>query len=123
MCSTLYEQKIPVGVHILRAYTGIGDAETQTLGILRKPWDLPFECAQGQKSFKGLPRAAHYMDRAQTSGIVAPTVELCPSHPTKRKKRQLYGVHMIHAQRTAVILSSSSAAAGGQKRHWDSRAE
>ena len=40
-CSTLYEQKNPVGIQILRAYMGIGDAETQTPGMLRKPGDLP----------------------------------------------------------------------------------
>ena len=40
------------------------------------------KCAQGQKSLKGLPRAAHSTDRAQTSSNVSPTVELCPPHPT-----------------------------------------
>ena len=39
-------------------------------------------CAQGHKSLKGLPRATHCTDRAQTSGNVSPTVELCPPHPT-----------------------------------------
>ena len=29
-----------------------------------------------------LPRATHCTDRAQTSGNVSPTVELCPPHPT-----------------------------------------
>ena len=40
------------------------------------------KCAQGQKSLKGLPRATHCTDRAQTSSNVSPTVELCPPHPT-----------------------------------------
>ena len=44
------------------------------------------KCAQGQNSLKGLPRATHCTDRAQTSGNVTPTVELCPPHPTFRTK-------------------------------------
>ena len=44
------------------------------------------KCAQGQKKLKGLPRATHCTDRAQTSGNVSPTVELCPLHPTFRTK-------------------------------------
>ena len=40
------------------------------------------KCAQGQKRLKGLPRATHCTDPAQTSGNVSPTVELCPPHPT-----------------------------------------
>ena len=42
--------------------------------------------AQGQISLKGLPRATHCTDRAQTSGNVTPTVELCPPHLTFRIK-------------------------------------
>ena len=41
---------------------------------------------QGQKGLKGLPRATHCTDRAQNSGIVTSTVELCPPHPTFRTK-------------------------------------
>ena len=52
-CSTLYEQKNLVGIQILRAYTGIGDAETQTLGMLQKPRDLPQVCPRPKK-FKRL---------------------------------------------------------------------
>ena len=44
------------------------------------------EYAQGQNSFKGLPRATHCTDRAQNSGIVTSTVELCPPHPTFQTK-------------------------------------
>ena len=82
--STLYEQKIPVCIQILRAYIymGIGDAETQTpRGCCGNP-GICLKCAQGQKSSKGLPRATHCTDRAQTSGNVSPTVELCAPHPT-----------------------------------------
>ena len=43
-------------------------------------------CAQGQISLKGLSRATYCTDRAQTSGTVTPTVELCPPHPTFRTK-------------------------------------
>ena len=35
---------------------------------------------------KGLPRATHCTDRAQTSGNVSQTVELCPPHSTFRTK-------------------------------------
>ena len=38
---TLYEQKKPVCIQILRTYAGIGDAETQSPGMFRKPVDLP----------------------------------------------------------------------------------
>ena len=38
------------------------------------------------KKFEGLPRATHCTDRAQTSGNMTPTVELCPPHPTFRTK-------------------------------------
>ena len=50
---TLYEQKNPVCIQILRAYTGIGDAEAQSPGMLRKPGDC-LKCAQGQKKFERL---------------------------------------------------------------------
>ena len=50
---TLYEQKIPVYIRILRAYMGIGDAETQTPRMLRKPGDLPQVCPRPKK-FKRL---------------------------------------------------------------------
>ena len=52
-CSTLYGQKNPVCIKILRAYTGIGDAETQTPGMLRKPGDLPQVCPR-PNTFKRL---------------------------------------------------------------------
>ena len=42
--------------------------------------------AHGQKWFKGLPRATYCTDRAQTSGSVTPTVELCPPSQTFRVK-------------------------------------
>ena len=81
---TLYEQKNPFCIQILRAYTGIGDAETQSPGMLRKPGNCR-KCAQGQKS---LPRATHCTDRDQNLRQRDPngTVELCPPHPTFRTK-------------------------------------
>ena len=48
-CSTLYEQNNPVGIQFLRAYTGVGLAETQTPGMLRKPGDLPYVCPRPKK--------------------------------------------------------------------------
>ena len=48
-----YEQKNPVCIQILRAYTGMGDAETQSPGVLRKPGDLPKVCPRPKK-FKRL---------------------------------------------------------------------
>ena len=48
---TLYEQKSPVCIQIIRAYAGIGDAETQSPGMLRKPGGLPQVCP-GSKKFK-----------------------------------------------------------------------
>ena len=54
-------------------------------GMLRKPRDWPQVCPRTKK-IKGLPRATHCTDRAQTSGNVSPTVELCPPHPKFRKK-------------------------------------
>ena len=50
---TLYEQKNVVCIQILRAYTEIGDAETQSPGMLRKPGDLPQVCVRPKK-FKKL---------------------------------------------------------------------
>ena len=44
------------------------------------------KCAHGRKRLKGLPRATHCTDRAQTSGTVTAWVELCPPHPTVRTK-------------------------------------
>ena len=85
---TLYEEKSPVCFQTLRTYAGIGDAETQSPGMLRKPVDLPyiiFMCPR-PKMFLGLPRATHCTDRAKTSGNVSPTVELSPPHPTFRTK-------------------------------------
>ena len=52
---TLYEQKNPVCIHTLRAYTGIGDAQTQSPGMLRKPGDLPQVCPRP----KMLKKACH----------------------------------------------------------------
>ena len=46
---TIYEQKNPVCIQILRAYTGIGDAETPSPGMLRKPGDLPKVCPRPKK--------------------------------------------------------------------------
>ena len=109
MC-TIYEQKNLVCIQILRAYTGIGDAKAQSSGVcvhpipggmrkpnlggdaespspgmLRKPGDLPQVCPR-LKSLKGLPRATHCTDRAQTSGNMTLTVEFCPPHLTFRMK-------------------------------------
>ena len=49
-------------------------------GCCGNPW-ICLKCAQGQKSLKGLTRATHCTDRAQTFGIVTSTVEVCPPHP------------------------------------------
>ena len=48
--------------------------------------EICLKSAEGKKTFKDLPRAAHCTDRAQTSGNVCPTVELCTPHPTFRTK-------------------------------------
>ena len=78
----LREQKSRVCIQISRAYAGIRDAETQSpRGCCGNP-GICLKCAQGQKSLKGLPRATHCTDRAQTSGNVSPRVESCPPHPT-----------------------------------------
>ena len=53
----------------------------KTRGCCENP-GICLKCAQGRKSLKGLPRATHCTDRAQTSSNVSPTVELCPPHPT-----------------------------------------
>ena len=50
---TLYEEKSPVRIQTLRTYAGIGDAETQSPGMLRKPGDLPYMCPRPKK-FKRL---------------------------------------------------------------------
>ena len=39
----------PVCIQILRAYAGIGYAETQSPGMLRKPGDLPQVCPRPKK--------------------------------------------------------------------------
>ena len=101
-CACTFKRRNPVCIQILRAYAGIGDAETRSPGGcvkpihggMRKPNPRgmrkhhPRGCcgnpgiwlkyAQGQKSSKGLPRATHCTDRAQTSGNVTPRTELCP---------------------------------------------
>ena len=41
---------------------------------------------KAKKVLKGLPRATHCTDRAQTSGNVTPTVELCPPRLTFETK-------------------------------------
>ena len=81
---TIYEQKHPVCIKILRAYTGIGDAETPSAGMLRKPGDLPYPCLR-QKSLKSLPRATHCTDRAQTSGN-GPNGRIVPTPPNVSDK-------------------------------------
>ena len=43
----------PVCIQFLRAYTEIGDAETQSPGMLQKPEYLPYPCPRPKK-FKGL---------------------------------------------------------------------
>ena len=114
--STLYEQKIPAWIQILRAYID-GDRGCRNptpRGYCGNP-GICFKCAQGQKSLKGLPRATHCTDLAQTSGNVSPTVELCPPHPTFRtkvrarrdapegkKKSQLY-IYIFHFVYMALV--------------------
>ena len=80
---TLYESsKAGFASKNLHAYVGIKDAEAQSpRGCCGNP-GICLRCAQGQKRLKGLPRATHCTDRAQTSSNVSPTVELCPPHPT-----------------------------------------
>ena len=139
---TLYEQKNPVCIQNLTCVHGDrgcgnpipggipkpsprADAETPFPGILQKPGDLPQVCPR-PKSFKGLPRATHCTDRTQTSGNVAPTVELCPPHPTfrikvrarrgvpekrRKKKEQSKRIHVVYFQpfhSSDVITGQSS---------------
>ena len=67
------------------------------------------KCAQGQKSLKGLPRATRCTDRAQISGNVSLTVELCPPHRTfgtkVRARRDVPEGH-LKTQLYIYILSS-----------------
>ena len=53
MCAYPLRAKNLVCIQILRAYTGIGDAETQSPGMLRIPGDLPQVCPRPKK-FKRL---------------------------------------------------------------------
>ena len=62
---------------------GQGMWKPQPRGCCGNPWIFLIR-AQGQKSSKGLPRATHCTDHAQTSGNVTPTVESCPPHLTFR---------------------------------------
>ena len=75
-----------------------------------------------KKSLKGLPRATHCKDRAQTSGNVTPTVELCPSHPTfgtkvrarrgvpeEKKKNEIIHLHIIPGTVFCLIAGRSLA--------------
>ena len=64
---------------------GSGMQKPNPRGCCRNP-GICLRCARGQKSLKGLPRATHCTDCAQTSGNVTPTVELCPPRPTFRTK-------------------------------------
>ena len=50
---TLYEQERLVCIKVLRTHAGIGDAGTQSPGMLRKPWGLPQVCPRPKK-FKKL---------------------------------------------------------------------
>ena len=71
---------------------------------------------KAKKSLKGLTRATHCTDRAQTSGNVSPAVELCPPYHTfgtkvrarrdvpKRKKK----ITIIHVHIYILEVYSSS---------------
>ena len=50
---TIYEQKTPACIQIVRTYAGIRDAETLSPGMLRKPGDLPYPRPR-PKQFKRL---------------------------------------------------------------------
>ena len=75
---TLYEQKNPVCIQTLPAYTGIGDAETQSPGMLRKPGDLPYSCPRPKK-FKRLATrdilhgSRPYVQQRGPDGRIVPT--------------------------------------------------
>ena len=100
-----------------------GDAETQSQGRCGNP--IPGEMrkhhprgccgnpgiclihARGPKSLKGSPRATHFTDRAQTSGNVTPTAELCPPHPTFRTKVRARR-DVSEKKKTIILIHGSS---------------
>ena len=70
-------QKNAVCINILRAYTGIGDAKTQTPGMLRKPGDLPQVCPRPKKCKRLATRDALHgsrpnLRRREPDGRVVP---------------------------------------------------
>ena len=72
------------------------------------------ECAQGQKGLKGLPRATHCTNPAQTSRNATPTVELCPPHPTfPTKVRARRDVHEEQNKMTIIHIHIASGKASG----------
>ena len=109
---TLYEQESPVCIRVLRTYAGIGDAETQSPGMLRKPGDLPQVCPRPKK-FKKVPRATHCTDRAQTSSNFEPDGRIVPTPPdvwdkgasTKRCARREKKITIIHIHICSLVYS------------------
>ena len=103
-------------------------------GGMRKhhPWGrcgnpgIPLVHAHGQKGLKGLPRATHCTDRAQTSGNVTPTVELCPPHLTflinvrarrdvPEKKKCLVYVYKFKARQVKSVRNNLVRLCGGMR--------
>ena len=99
---TLYEEKSLVCIQTLRTYAGIGDAETQSPGMLRKPGDLPYMCPRPKK-FKRLatPDTLHgsrpNLRQREPDGRIVPTppdvrtkVRARRDVPKGKKKSHLY---------------------------------
>ena len=80
--------------------------------------------AQGKNSLKGLPRATHCTDRAQTSGNMTPTVKLCPRPLTFRKKvraRIDVSEEKKNENYTYTYIAAAAAGAGAETADGPSR--
>ena len=111
---TLYEQESPVCIKVLRTYAGIGDAETQSPGMLRKPGDLSQVCPRPKK-FKRLATrdtlhgSRPNLQQREPDGRIVPTPPDVWDKGTStkrcaRKKKKITTIH-IHIHIRILALS------------------
>ena len=111
---TLYEQKSPVCKKKLRTYAGIGDAETQSPGMFRKPGDFPQVCPRPKKFKRLAMRDTQHgsrpnLQQREPGGRIVPTPPDVwdKGASTKRcarrtKKITILHVHMYKIENTYV---------------------
>ena len=118
---TLYVQKNPVCIQILGAYTGIGDAETQSAGMLRKPGGLPQVCPRPKK-IEGLAtrdtlhESRPNLRRRDVDSRIVPTPSDVSDKgaSTKRyaRRKQKMTIIHIHISEILIVIPGVSFATG-----------